>query len=124
MKTEKMWCNKMNTDAKKILKIVSLSVFLIFIVTYTFFRSKDLIFGVRITGLNVTDGMKVADKIMKITGNARNAVSLTLDDRIISIDQKGNFNETIALLPGYNIISIKAKDEFGNSDQKDYKLMY
>ena len=124
MKTEKMWCNKMNTDAKKILKIVSLSVFLIFIVTYTFFRSKDLIFGVRITGLNVTDGMKVADKIMKITGNARNAVSLTFDDRIISIDQKGNFNETIALLPGYNIISIKAKDEFGNSDQKDYKLMY
>ena len=114
----------MNPDAKKILKIVSLSVFLIFIVIYAFFRTKDLIFGVKITDVNIIDGIKVTDNILKITGNARNAVSLTLNDRVISIDQKGNFDETIALLSGYNIISIKAKDEFGNSDEKNYKLIY
>ncbi len=114
----------MNTDAKKILKIVSLSVFLIFIVTYTFFRSRDLIFGVKIKDVNIMDGAKVTDSVQKITGNARNAVNLTINDRIISIDQEGNFNETIVLLSGYNIISIEAKDEFGNTDQKDYKLIY
>ena len=114
----------MDTDAKKILKIVSLSVFVLFIISYAFFISKDLIFGVKIKDINIVDGTKVTDNIIKITGNARNAVNLTLDDRPISIDQKGNFNETIALLSGYNIISIKAKDEFGNSDEKNYKLIY
>ncbi len=114
----------MNTDAKKILKIVSLAVFVLFIIVYAFFISKDLIFGVKIKNVNITDGEKMTDNILKITGNARNAVNLTLNDRVISVDQKGNFDETIALLSGYNVISIKAKDEFGNSDEKNYKLIY
>jgi len=114
----------MNTDVKKILKTVSLSIFLLFIIIYAFFRSKDLVFGVKIRDVNIIDGVKVTDNIIKITGNAENAVNLTLNDRVISVDEKGNFNETIALLSGYNIISIKAKDEFGNSDKKNYKLMY
>jgi hypothetical protein len=114
----------MNTDSKKVLKIIILSIFLLFIVTYAFFRSKDLIFGVKISNVNIIDGSKVTDNILKITGNAENAINLTLNDRTISIDQKGNFNETIILLPGYNVINIKAKDEFGNSDEKNYKLMY
>ena len=114
----------MKNNAKKILKIVSLSAFLLFIIIYAFFRTKDLIFGVKIKEVNIVDGTKVTDNIMKITGNAKNAVNLTLNDRVISIDQKGNFDETIALLSGYNIISIKAQDEFGNNDEKNYKLMY
>ena len=114
----------MNTDAKKILKTVSFSVFLLFIIAYALFISKDLIFGVKIKNVNIVDGMKVVNNVIKITGNAKNAVKLTLNNREISIDQKGNFDETIALLSGYNIISIEAKDEFGNSDEKDYKLIY
>lgn len=114
----------MNTDAKKILKIGSLSVLLLFVIIYTFFIAKDLIFGIKIKNVNIADGTKVTDNILKITGLARNAVNLTLNNREISVDQKGNFNETIALLPGYNIISIYARDEFGNSDEKNYKLMY
>ncbi len=114
----------MQNDAKKILKIVALSIFLLFIIVYAFFRSKDLIFGVKIRDVNIVDGSKVTDNILKITGNAENAINLTLNDRTISIDQKGNFNETFILLPGYNVINIKAKDEFGNSDEKNYKLMY
>jgi len=114
----------MNTDIKKILKIASLSAFLLFIIIYAFFRTKDLIFGVKIEDVNIIDGTKITDNIIKITGNAKNAVNLTLNDRVISVDQKGNFDETIALLSGYNIISIKAQDEFGNSDEKNYKLIY
>ena len=114
----------MTLDAKKILKIVALSLFLIFIVTFVFFRSKDLISGVKITDVNIVDGAKITDSVLKITGNARNAVELTLNDRVISIDQSGNFDETIILASGYNIVNIKAKDEFGNRDEKNYKLMH
>ncbi|MFA6524233.1 MAG: hypothetical protein WC264_02575 [Candidatus Paceibacterota bacterium] len=114
----------MRQNAKKILKIILLSFFLIFIIIYAFFRSQELIFGIKIKNVNIVDNQKVTDSIIKITGNAKNAIKLTLNDREISVNQQGNFDETIALLLGYNIISIKAQDKFGNNDEKNYKLIY
>jgi hypothetical protein len=114
----------MQKDAKKIVKIVSLSLLFLFVIIFAFINSKDLIFGVKIKNVNITDGEKFTGSLLRITGNAKHAVNLFIDDREISIDQGGNFDETVALLPGYNIISIKAKDKFGHSDEKDYKLIY
>jgi Glucodextranase, domain B len=109
---------------KKILQIAGLSIFFLLIIFYGFFVSKDLIFGVRIKNVNIMDGSSVTDNIMKINGTAKNAIKLILDGREISVDQAGNFSETIALLPGYNIINLKAQDKFGNADEKNYKLIY
>ena len=114
----------MDNNAKKILQIAVVSIFFLLIIVYALGRSHDLIVGVKITNVNITDGAKVTDSAMKVTGNAKNAIELTLDGREITIDELGNFNETIALLPGYNIISIKALDKFGYSDEKDYRLIY
>ncbi|HEY4512575.1 hypothetical protein A2818_00465 [Candidatus Nomurabacteria bacterium RIFCSPHIGHO2_01_FULL_40_12] len=114
----------MNTNAKKIVKIASLSVFFLLIIIYAFFRSHDLIFGVKIKNVNIIDGTKVTNSVMQVTGNAKNAINLTLNGREISIDENGNFSETIALLSGYNIINIKAQDKFGYIDEKNYKLIY
>ena len=110
-------------NSKKLLKTVCLSIFLIFIILFALFRSKDLIFGVQIKDVNIEDGAKMSYNVIEIKGNALNAVHLTLNDRLISMDQRGNFEETIALYSGYNIMSIEAEDKFGNRDQKNYKLM-
>lgn len=115
---------KQERDIKKIVKISSLSVFFLVIVAYAFFCSRDLIFGVKIKNVNIADGTKVAESVQKITGNVKNAVKLSLNGREISVDQKGNFEETVALLSGYNVINIKAKDKFGYSDEKNYKVIY
>jgi hypothetical protein len=114
----------MNTSGKKIIKITGLSFFFIFIIVYALFVSKDLIFGVKIKNVNLKDGYVFTESIQKVTGNARNAINLTLNGREISINQAGDFNETIALLSGYNIINLKAQDKFGYIDEKNYKLMY
>ncbi len=114
----------MQTNAKKIVKIGSLSVFFLIIIIFAFFRSRDLAFGVKIKNVNIVDGAKMTESVMEVKGNARNATNLVLNGREISIDQAGNFDETIALLPGYNIIGIKAQDKFGYVDKKNYKLMY
>ena len=113
----------MNQDVKKILKIVVLSIFFLFIIIYAFFVSKDLIFGVKIINVNITDGAKITNSVMEVHGNAKNAINLSLNGREISIDKDGNFNETIVLLLGYNIINITAKDKFGNIDEKNYKII-
>ena len=113
----------MNQDAKKILQWTLLALFFLFIIFYAIFRSKDLIFGVKIRNINIVDGARVENSVVNITGNAQNAVNLTLNGREISIDQAGNWSETIALLSGYNVISIKAEDKFGNIDEKNYQLI-
>jgi len=110
--------------SKKIIKIVGLFIFFILIIIYIIWGSKDLIFGVKIKNVNLVDGATVTDNIVKLTGNAKNAIDLTLNGRKISVDEQGNFSETIALLSGYNIINIKAEDKFGYVDEKNYKLMY
>jgi len=114
----------MTQNVKKIMKFIILSLFFLFIIIYAFLRSKDLIFGIKIKNVNITDNSKITENIIKITGNAKNAIKLTLNDREISINQEGNFEETIALLSGYNIVNIKAQDKFGNNDEKNYKLIY
>ncbi len=116
----------MNQDAKKIVKIGSVSLLFLIIIIFVFIGSRDLIFGVKIKNvqiINIMDGSTTPGEIMRITGNAKNAINLSINGRIISIDQQGNFDETIALLLGYNIIDIKAEDKFKNSDEKNYKLI-
>ena len=112
----------MKQDVKKTLKIASLSALFVFIAIYAFFNAKDLIFGVKIKNVNIVNSIDKTN-IIKITGNAKNAKNLTLNGREIFIDQNGNFNETLALLLGYNVISIKAEDKFGYTDEKSYQLI-
>jgi len=114
----------MNNNVKKIVKIGGLSIFFILIIIYAIIGSRDLIWGVKIRNVNLVNGATITENIIKLTGNAKNAINLTLNGREISVDQSGNFSETIALLSGYNIINIKAKDKFGYVDEKNYKLIY
>ncbi len=113
-----------HNSAKKLIKIISLSALFLVIIVYAFFRSYDLLFGVKIKNVNLADGAKMENNILNITGNAKNAVHLLLDGREVSVDQDGNWNETIALLSGYNVVSVEAKDKFGESDEKIYKLIF
>ena len=113
----------MSILSKKTFKTILLALFFLFIVVYAFFRSHDIVFGVKIKNINLEDGMTMENSSLRVTGNAKNAVNLTLNGREISIDQAGNFDETIALLTGYNVINIKAVDKFEYTDEKNYKLM-
>ena len=113
----------MNYNVKKILKITALSIFFIFIIIYAFYRSYSLIFGVEIKNVNIEDGAKFSSAFLEITGVAKGAIKLTLNDREIPIDGAGNFKDEVVLLSGYNVISIKAIDKFGYTDEKNYKLI-
>lgn len=113
----------MSNDLKKILKIVIIAIFFLFIIIFGFYRSKDLIFGVKIRNVNIINGSTTTADTLNITGNARNAIKISINGREISVNNQGDFDETIALLSGYNIINIKAEDKFGASDEKNYQLI-
>ena len=109
--------------ARTLFKIASVSLLFLFIAVYAFFTSRNLIFGVKIKNVNIVDGAKVPDSVIVVSGNAKNAIHLTLNGREISLDLGGNFSESMALAEGYNLIDIKAEDKFGYHDEKIYKLI-
>ncbi len=116
-------------SSKKTVKISGLVLFIFIIFTVAFFGASGLIFGVKIKNVNIDgipaqSGAKTLNSVIKITGNAKNAITLSVNGREISVNNKGDFDETIALLKGYNILNIKAKDKFGYVDEKNYKLIY
>ncbi|OGI73794.1 hypothetical protein A3D42_03190 [Candidatus Nomurabacteria bacterium RIFCSPHIGHO2_02_FULL_41_18] len=114
----------MNTNAKKILKILSFLAVLVLMVAYSFWGARDIIFGVKIKDVGIIRGEGEESNIVKITGRAKNAKMIILNGREISIDQAGNWSETLVLLSGYNIITVWAEDKFGYEDEKNYQIMY
>ena len=113
----------MNKDFKKLLKI-ALPVFLfVIILSYTYYRTKNLVGGVILEIAGVTDGQTFDESPLTLTGSARNASKLTIDGREIFIDKDANFAEQLLLLPGYNILEIKAEDKFGKKVEKHYQLV-
>jgi hypothetical protein len=114
----------MQQDGKKTLKIVLISGFFLFIVAFAFYTSYDLLFGVKIKNVSIVDNATLTESLLKITGNAKHAAVLTLNGREISINKQGDFEETIVLLSGYNIVNIKAKDKFSYVDEKNYQLIH
>src|SRR3989344_9442176 len=111
-------------NSKKFLKLSILAIFFLIIFGYAFFGARELIFGVNIRDVNMEKSEGASGGVLNISGNAKNAQALILNGRPISIDERGNFRETIAMPSGYNTISIQAKDKFGNEDEKFYQLIH
>ena len=61
--------------------------------------------------------------LVSIKGNAEKAIKITINDREIFVDKKGNFSEVLSPLDGYSIIKIYAKDKFGKEAHKTFNLI-
>ncbi|HAE36468.1 MAG: hypothetical protein UR85_C0005G0024 [Candidatus Nomurabacteria bacterium GW2011_GWF2_35_66] len=62
--------------------------------------------------------------ITYITGKAEHATHISLNGREIYIDKDGSFRESIALIPGFSVITINTEDKFGKSKEKKFQLVY
>jgi hypothetical protein len=113
----------MRKDIASLLKVGSIIVLSIAILGYAYFRTRALVAGAKIELYGVTDGMTVTEPYLELSGRARNASELTIDDRAVETDQDGNFKEPLILLSGYNIITIKADDKFGKHLEKKYRVV-
>jgi hypothetical protein len=96
---------------------------LLFLVIFVFAYSKMhfLMSGVQIkASIQYKDGSSVVE----VNGQAEKAIHLSLNGREIFVDKNGSFTELISLLPGYDIITLDAKDKFGNTAIKKFEVYY
>lgn len=105
---------------KRNVRSIILLVFVIFVSLYSYAKVSDFLLGPSITIKTPENGSTIEDPFVLITGQAKRISRLYLNDYQIFTDNSGNFNESLLLLLGYNIIKLRAEDNF---DRKVVKII-
>jgi hypothetical protein len=85
---------------------------------YIGWNGRNVLLGPRIDVLFPKNGETFETHLIDITGKAKNASFLSLNDKEIYVDKSGYFQEEMALLPGMNVIKIGSRDRFGETEEK------
>ena len=110
-------------EGKDILRNILIVLVICVIGGYAGFQSKKIISGPQITIQN-PKSTSANSSAVDVQGIVKNVSVVTLNDRLIPIDEAGNFKEKILLYPGYNVIKVEAKDKFGASVTKELQVVY
>lgn len=73
--------------------------------------------------IQATIDQSASSSLAIVRGVAEKATHITLNGREIFIDKNGNFSESIAMLPGYSIVTLDAKDKFGKTAEKKFEVV-
>ena len=92
------------------------------IVGYATWRSLSYARGPSIRVFQPLPGISLNTKTIEIIGRAERINSLTLNGNPISIDEQGNFKETVAVFAGVNIITLGATDQFGRARSETIEI--
>lgn len=109
---------------RKNIKIASIVLLLTLLIGYTAYEIQRVALGPRINITSPQNGSLVSDPLAEITGVAQNIKEISLNDRKIFIDEKGNFKEEVLLSYGYNTFTLKATDKFGRETEKIIEVIY
>ncbi len=115
--------NLTRTSYIRLLRIILAAVVVLIIVTYAIWRSLNYARGPEITITSPLNGSSVDSETVEIKGQAVRVNNLIMNGQAISVDQQGNFDETVIVFPGTNKITFKASDQFGRSTEKELDLV-
>ena len=110
-------------EGKTIIRNALIVIIICAIGGYAGFQSKKIISGPQIT-IQSPSTTSANDGAVDVSGVVKNVSVVTLNDRLIPIDEAGQFKEKILLYPGYNVIKLKATDKFGACVTKELQLVY
>src|SRR3989344_85888 len=108
----------MPKDARRLIRLALLFIAVCTLVGYSIFEARFLIQGPVISVDTPTNGATVTSSLIIIAGTAKNITDISLNDRKIFVDEKGNFSEQLLLAYGYNILTLKANDRFGRETKQ------
>lgn len=103
---------------------ISFMILFLIIGVFSYMKTDFLRKGVQITDATINIDQTSTSSITRVSGNAKNAIYLSLNGREIFIDKDGTFNEPISLLSGLSIVTIDAQDKFGKTAEKKFEIIY
>ena len=111
------------TKTLRMIRIAVIGIFAVIIIAYAIWRSLNYARGPEIDISEPTDGTSATSSTLMIRGRVLRVNSLSLNGNPISVDQQGDFNETIVVFPGINILSLTGQDRFGRSARKELEIV-
>ena len=118
-----MTTSKKTRDVKAIMRNTLILLLICSIGGYTIYQSKKIISGPQIT-IQSPKTTNANGSAVDVQGVVKNVSVVTLNDRMIPIDEAGQFKEKVLLYPGYNVIKVEAKDKFGSTVTKELQVVY
>ena len=116
----------MNRHPLSIAQLISFSLVTIISVAflaYVVYQARFLIIGPVLTFAN-EEMLVQNNRTVTVSGSAFNITEITLNDRPILTDERGNFAESIVLENGYTIIRIAARDRYGRETSIERTHVY
>ncbi|MEI6042202.1 MAG: hypothetical protein WCQ00_01385 [bacterium] len=110
-------------EGKTIIRNVLIVLAVCVIGSYAGFQSKKIISGPQIT-IQSPSTTSANNSAVDVKGIVKNVSVIMLNDRLIPIDEFGQFKEKVLLYPGYNVIKLEAKDKFGSHVTKELQVVY
>jgi len=112
-------------NTAKIIKNSIYALFTIIIIGYALYNFRIFIAGPQIDILRPQNGETITESpLIRVQGEARNIAFMELNNKQIDTNEESKFNEPVLLYPGYNVITIFAKDKFGRTVEKQIELVY
>ena len=105
----------------RITRIV-LVTFFILVALYAYYEGRGLLYGPAIEIDNRV--MEVSEPFITIEGNARRISSLSMNGTSIVVTEDGAFSEGYVLAPGYNRITLSARDRWGKTTERSIEILY
>ncbi len=93
------------------------------LVWYISFQARFMLEG-PVVELSDEPAFTQSDRLVTLSGQARNIVELTLNGREIYTDTDGYFAEALVLENGYTIATITARDRYGREQSYEQTFVY
>lgn len=90
---------------------------------YGLFRAYPIIMGPQIAVTYPKDGQEVASTTFQISGNIKRSTAIYLQGKPITVDEKGDFTETLIAIPPYTILVLVATDKYGATTTKTLRVI-
>lgn len=102
-------------NMEMIVRILFYGALVAAVVYYAFFQSRAFLQGPQIMFTAPQNGTALEERVVTVAGKVERIAFLKLNGRQIFVDGNGVFKEELILLPGHNIMELRAIDRFGRT---------
>lgn len=102
------------------------SIFLTLLILFIAFLSNRIFKFLRAPRISIETPQKetvISEPSIVVRGKTEHESRLTMNGREITVDEQGNFNETIELLAGLNVLEFFVHDRFGKTAKEERYVM-
>ncbi len=90
---------------------------------YSLFQARFILLGPTVKVFYPENGASLDSSVVTVSGQAKNIAYISLNDRPIFVDKEGNWSEKLIAPEGMSTMTVRARDRFGRSTEKQIEIM-